>query len=398
MSRIVLAWELGANYGYISQFLPIARKLRSNGHEVLLAVRELHHAQRMMTDSDIPTVQAPLWLPTVNGLPEPPLNYAEMLLRFGYHDPQSLSGLVSAWRTMLKIFDADAIVVSHAPTALLAARTLDISSAALGTGFSIPPQLAPSPNMRPWANVPHERLKSSDDIVLKTINTILQGYKKPELPNVTALFDVDEQFLCTWTFLDHYPNRQDAHYWGPIYDTQMGDKVAWPEGEGKRILMYLEPSHRDFSALLEAIGKSGDRALVCAPGISSNFLKRFANENVRIFSRPIKFQGLLDQCDLATCHTGHGTTAWMLMAGVPLLMFPNHLEQYLLARNVQNLGAGLVVNLEAPAPNFSVLLKQMLENPEYKRNAQQCAKLYSGFNQEVLMESLSKRIEEIAAK
>ena len=148
MSRIVFAWELGANYGYISQFLPFARELRKRGHEVVMAVRELHHASRMLEDNNIPVMQAPLWLPTLQGLPDPPLNYAEILLRYGYHDPAGLAGVVSAWRAMLMLFRADVIIASHAPTALFAARSMGLTAAALGTGFSIPPRLNPTPNLR----------------------------------------------------------------------------------------------------------------------------------------------------------------------------------------------------------------------------------------------------------
>ena len=398
MSRIVFAWELGANYGYISQFLPFARELKSRGHEVVLVVRELHHAQRMMMDSGIPVLQAPLWLPTVQGLPDPPLNYAEILLRFGYHDAKSLSGVVSAWRALLMLYKADVIVASHAPTALLAARSMGLSAASLGTGFSIPPQVSPTPNMRFWVNVPTERLQSSDAAVLATMNSILHASGKPPMSAIRDLFDVQEQFLCTLPELDHYPKRANARYWGAVYDTRMGQEATWPQAEAKRVLVYLESSHRDFSALLEAIKSSGVQALICAPGISSNMIKTTESAKIRIYNQPIKFMGLLEQADLAICHTGHGTSACMLAAGVPLLMFPNHLEQYLLAKSVQEFGAGLLVNLETPAPDLLPLLQRMLDTPDFKVKANHFADSHKNFTQDALVTSIAARIEEIAQK
>ncbi|MFM9912903.1 MAG: glycosyltransferase [Methylophilaceae bacterium] len=398
MSRIVFAWELGSNYGYISQFLPFARELKLRGHEVVLVVRELHHAQRMMTEGDIPILQAPMWLPTVQGLPEPPLNYAEILLRFGYHDAQSLAGVVSAWRTLLMLYQADVLIASHAPTALLAARSMGLPAAGLGTGFSIPPRVSPTPNMRYWVNVSPERLNSGDAAVLSTMNTLLTACGKPAMASVSELFDVQEQFLCTLPELDHYPKRANARYWGAVYDTQMGQEAAWKALDAKRVLVYLEPSHRDFAALLEALKNSGVQALICAPGISSNLIKANETEKVRIYNQPIKFLGLLETCDLAICHAGHGTTAGMLMAGVPLLMFPNHLEQFLLAKSVQDMGAGLLVNLEAAAPELPPVLQRMLQTPEFKLKAQQFASNHAEFTQATLISSITARIEEIAAK
>ncbi|MCE9633693.1 MAG: hypothetical protein K8Q92_05870 [Methylophilales bacterium] len=398
MSRIVFAWEMGANYGYISQFMPFARELKSRGHEVVLVVRELHHAPRMMTDGEISFMQAPIWLPTVQGLPEPPLNYAEILLRFGYHDAQSLAGVVSAWRSLMTLFKTDVVVASHAPTALLAARCLDLSAASLGTGFSIPPRVSPTPNMRYWVNVPAERLNSGDAVVLNTMNTVLQASGKPAMASVSELFNVQEQFLCTLPELDHYPNRAQTRYWGAVYDTQMGQEVVWKDGDAKRVLVYLEPSHRDFPALLEAIKQSGAQALICAPGISANLLKASETEAVRIYNQPIKFLGLIETCDLAICHAGHGTTAGMLMAGVPLLMFPNHLEQFLLAKSVHDMGAGLLVNLEAPAPELLPVLQRILQTPEFKARARHFADSHKDFTQDALIASVTARIEELAAK
>lgn len=401
MSRIVFAWELGANYGYISQFLPFARELKARGHEVVMVVRELHHAGRMLADSNIPVMQAPLWLPIVQGLPEPPLNYAEVLLRFGYHEASSLSGVVSAWRAMLMLFRADVLIASHAPTALLSARSMGLPAAPLGTGFSIPPRLNPTPNLRYWSNVPYERLTGSDEMVLKTMNAVLAACSVAPMQAVSELFAVEESFLCTLPELDHYPQRGGATYWGAVYDTEMGQEVSWPEPggnkQGKCVLVYMEPHHRDFISLLEIIAQQGHLALVCAPGIADNLRQKHNSENIRIFNQPIKFAGLLADCDLTICHGGHGTTAGMLQAGIPLLMFPNHLEQYLLATRVKGLGAGESVDLESPPPDLSALLRQVLETADYRNNAQQYAAKYQHYTREQQLAQITARIEELAA-
>lgn len=412
MSRIVFAWELGANYGYISQFLPFARELKARGHEVVMVVRELHHAGRMLADSNIPVMQAPLWLPTVQGLPEPPLSYAEILLRYGYHDASSLSGVVSAWRAMLMLFRADVVIASHAPTALLAARSMGLAAAPLGTGFSIPPHLNPTPNLRYWNSVPYERLTGSDEMVLKTANAVLAACGVAPMQAVWELFAAQETFLCTLPELDHYPHRGGATYWGAVYDTEMGQEVAWPDidttnpasgnadasQEAKRILVYMEPHHRDFITLVEIIAAQGHLALICAPGIADNVRQKHSSAKIRIFNQPIKFAGLLADCDLTICHGGHGTTAGMLQAGIPLLMFPNHLEQFLLAARVKSLGAGESVDLESSPPDLSLKLLELLKTVDFRNNAQKFAAKYQSYTRQQQLAQITARIEELAAE
>ncbi len=406
MSRIVFAWELGANYGYISQFLPFAHALKARGHEVVMVVRELHHAARMMTDSSIPVMQAPVWLPVIQGLPEPPLNYAEILLRYGYHDASGLSGVVSAWRAMFMLFQADLLIASHAPTALLAARSMGLTAAPLGTGFSILPRLNPTPNLRYWASVPYERLTGSDEIVLKAANAVLGACGAKPMKALSDLFDTPESFLCTLPELDHYPQRNGATYWGAVYETEMGHEAAWPDLETSagsnvkvnRILVYLEPRHRDFMALLEIISAQGHHALICAPGIADNLRQKLSSNKVRIFAQPIKFAGLLAECNLVICHGGHGTTAGMLQAGIPLLMLPNHLEQFLLATRVRALGAGELVDAESPPPDLSALLLKLLNTVDYRNNAQKFAAKYRQYTREQQLAKITARIEEMATE
>jgi hypothetical protein len=405
VSRIVFAWELGANYGYISQFLPFAHALKARGHDVVMVVRELHHAGRMMTDSPIPVMQAPIWLPVIQGLPEPPLNYAEILLRFGYHDASGLSGVVSAWRAMFMLFQADVLIASHAPTALLAARSMGLTAAPLGTGFSILPRLNPTPNLRYWASVPYERLAGSDEIALKSANAVLGACGAAPMKALSDLFDTPESFLCTLPELDHYPQRSGATYWGPVYETEMGHEAAWPDvatssdsnSNVKRILVYLEPRHRDFMALLEIISAQGHHALICAPGIADNLRQKLGSDKVRIFDQPIKFAGLLEDCDLVICHGGHGTTAGMLQAGIPLLMLPNHLEQFLLASRVRTLGAGELIDAESPPPDLSALLLKLLNTVDYRNNAQKFAAKYRQYTRPQQLAQITARIEKMAA-
>ena len=396
MSRITFAWELGMSYGHISTLLPFARRLKQHGHQVSLVLRELHNTSRLVGEG-MQVFQAPVWLPRMTGLPEPPLNYSEILLRYGYFDPDGLAGLVMAWRSLFDTLDSDVIVADHAPTALLAARSMGLAAVTLGTGFYKPPRQSPLPNMRPWMNVPLGRLEQSDALVLDNMNTILAGYGKPAMQSVGELFDIDENFLCTFAELDHYARREPATYHGACWNMAMGQEVAWPAGNGKRVFVYLEPQSRDFSGVMDAIAALGLRAIVCAPGLADDVQRKYASPRVIISTKPYRLDRLLPDCDLVIGYGGHGMTAGMLASGIPQLVLPNQLERFLLATRIAVLGAGLAVNPESPVPDYRTVIRTLLETPDYRDNAQAYAKKYAGFRQDEQQERIVARIAEIAA-
>jgi len=397
MSRIAFAWELGTSFGHISVLLPFARKLRQRGHDVALVARELHNVSGLPAEG-IPVLQAPVWLPQMQGLPEPPLNYSEMLLRYGYFGADGLAGLVGAWRSLFDLLRSDVIVADHSPTALLASRSMGLATTTLGSGFCLPPRQAPLPNMRPWLNVPRGRLVQSDALVLGNMNTVLSGYKAQPLNGVGELFATAQNFLCTFAELDHYPQREPAKYSGACFNFEMGQDAEWPDGGGKRVFAYLEPDKRDFAGVLEAIAGLGLRAIVCAPGITEVVRRKYASPAIHISAKPYRLDKLLAGCDLAIGYAGHAMTAGMLLAGVPLLLLPTQLERFLLATRVASLGAGIAVNPEAPLPDYRLLLRSLLEKPGYRESARRFANKYAGFSQAEQQENIVARIEEIAAR
>lgn len=236
-------------------------------------MRELHSLKPEIL-ATFNFVQSPVMLAGMNGLPEPPLSYAEILLRFGYLNEELLHGLIAAWRSILKLLNANVIVASHAPTAMLAARTLDIPVITVGSGFCVPPRVNPVPNMRPWMPVPTERLAEADRIVTKSINTILEHYARPPLGFLAELFDVQANLLCTFPEFDHYqpriPELQRGMYVGPIIETRQGEPLAWPDGIGKKVLVYLRPETRDWEAIMHALADTGCRVIAAIPGISES--------------------------------------------------------------------------------------------------------------------------------
>jgi len=146
MARFLYAWELGSNLGHLATFEPVAQQLRQDGHHVTFAVRETHACATFLDDR-FAWLQAPRFDGST-GMAAP-ASYADILAGVGYADPAALMGLVVAWRTLLQLARPQLVFADHAPTAILAARTLGIPVMLFGPGFTMPPLRSPVPAMRP---------------------------------------------------------------------------------------------------------------------------------------------------------------------------------------------------------------------------------------------------------
>jgi hypothetical protein len=63
MSRVLMAWELGANMGHLDRMLLTARVLRRRGHEVVFALKDLSRAHGRVVGEGFAVMQSPIWLP-----------------------------------------------------------------------------------------------------------------------------------------------------------------------------------------------------------------------------------------------------------------------------------------------------------------------------------------------
>jgi UDP:flavonoid glycosyltransferase YjiC (YdhE family) len=399
MSRILCVWELGSGYGHMETFLPLALRLRHLGHEVVFALRDLSSAEIILGKHGFQLLQAPIWIREVAGLPEPPLNYAEILQRFGFLNKPGLTGMVKAWRNFFELVKPDLLLIDHAPTALLASMNSGIPRCLIGSGFFSPPRKSPTPNMRPWLNVPEQRLVESDQRVLSVINGILADLGKPSIKMLADLFRAEEDFLCTFPELDHYPNRKEGHYWGTIINFEEGGvPPKWPAEGSKKIFVYLRHHYKDFEKIVQLLCSLPFSTLMHAPGLSENFRKKYQSFNIGFSHQPVQIKQVGQQCDLAICHAGHGTTSAMLLIGRPLLMLPMYLEQGLLSQNVVNYGAGLLINPESQNPDYAELIHRLLTNPSFTERALSFAEKYSSFNPAKQVESIARRCEQIIAQ
>lgn len=395
MSRILLAWELGTGFGHLGPFLGLAPRLLERGHELHIAAREIAGAVSAVGDLPIAVHQAPLCLNSYGGLQDPPLNYAEILMRYGYLDPAMLRAMIAAWSALLRMTRAELVMADHAPTALLAARLLGIPRAVIGSPFAVPPVAHPTPNMRAWMQVPPARLLDSDSRVLAAVNAALPAGAAP-IPAIHEIFSEASRFFIGVPEIDPYGPRDPADYLGLATQGSGTAVPAWPAGAGKRVFVYMHADYRHFEAAARAIAASGARAVIHVMGADARTRQLLQSLGLGLSAERVDLRLALAEAELCITH-GMGTTLAALHAGVPLLMLPKQLENYLYAAALQRIGAGIVVHPEEAAPDIAAALARVLGDGEYARNARAIAGRYREPSVATIGKQAVARIEAQAA-
>ena len=366
MGRVLIAWELGGAYGHLMRCLRLAAELGQKGHAVTLALKQAELPSGFGWPTGVEVQRTPL--PARTYVRRPPVNFAALLSACGFECPEDLALRLRTWRRILDQSGADVVVADHAPTALLAARISGVPSLAVGSAFAVPPALHPWPSIRPWERVSEGALRASerqlDEQVTKTLRLI--GYPEPlrmrEVFEVEALFD-------TFAELDHYGLRRGGRYIGCMWPAPVAHGVPWQFNTDRRVLCYLRPEVPGFEQGLAALARSGAEAICVVPKIDASIARRYATKRMRIASVPLDFSELLPEANLAVCYGSSAFSTEALLAGVPLLMRPQHVEQWLFARRVVDLGCGCLVPANAGITEWISGLNALLEEPGYQTAA-----------------------------
>lgn len=397
MARIAFALELGANYGHLSRTLPVADSLRAVGHTVRFAVHDLLTARSLLTPKGFGFVAAPRMTrrPLSN---HRPANYGQILAEQGYLDRDSLRACLGAWLALWHNTDVDAIVINHAPTALLAARIMRKPVMLLGTGFSVPPDVEPLPSLRPWEAISLESLRQSDAALIESINDVVQEFGGTPLRRLADLFTGVPALLTTFAELDHYGPRSGMTFIGPTEVQNAGESVQWRSSNRPHVFAYLRTDMRSFETALAALKEFPAETICVIPDATASLLRRLRDCPIRIFSKPLNLDSLLRDAHAVVSYGGAGMVAQSLRAGVPMLVLTHVVEQYLSAQRVAELGAGILLDVHASVAGIRTRLQELLSSPGYRQAAQSFAQRYSSFDSALANKQAAEAIVHLAGR
>lgn len=391
--RILLTWELGGGLGHLSILILVARRLRDAGHEILFAVKDTGAARRMLEDGRFTFVPCP----RVHGSETKqrfPASYSQILAGAGFADSVSLSGLLHSWENIFGLFDPDVIVIQYAPSALIAARLSGIPCLGLHTGFEDPPDWEPFPSFRPWLGLGRESLLKSDRIILDSINQLRKRHGAAEFSCLWQAMKCDINLLAAFPEFDHYRERRGGRYIGSLFITDDGVDIPWPEGGTFRIFVYLKPGAGTLS-VLEKLLRHDASVIAFLSGSDAEVRCSISHERLRISSARVKLSSLLPDMDLSVTHANHGTLSALFLAGVPTILIPTTIEQWMLSSNLERLGVGIAVTRNRLGAEFGPAVERMSTDSAFDSAAARYAEKYAGYDQGRTLDRLAVTIERL---
>lgn len=396
MSRILFAWELGGNLGHLSRDVPVAEKLRKAGHDVAFAVRDAQVAAEILAPRQFNFVQAPIFIGSVR-LTEPPANYAELLKAEGWCNRTALRGHIYAWLGIISMGKFDTVIADHAPGALVAAHVAGCIGIAFGNGFEIPPDIEPMPTIRSWQQYSNDRLMTSQRRVLSDINAIVVELGGKGFSRLGEIFRVNPIF-GTFAELDHYGQRKDACYVGSIHGLDNAPEVSWPSGVGQRVVVYLRSLQRSTVDVIMALAKLHVRAICVIPGADAQFKETYQSHAITIVEHPVALDSLFENADALIGYASIGVMTGALLKGVPLLMIPTTVEQYLVAKKAEAIGVGIFVNGVLNRDRIHSAIASLLSETRFKDSARKFAERYAQITPASASYEAAQRINKLASQ
>ena len=389
MSRILLAWELGGGYGHLATLRTAARRLRAAGHDCLFAVRMLKNAAEFLEPELGPVLQAPVRLGEGFSPVAVQLSYASLLHNTGFDHPAGLAARVAAWRELMRAWKVERLVVDHSPIALIAARSLGLPAAAIGSGFDLPPQTAPYPSFQPWAPVPQAQLARNEEQVLLELNRALERLRLAPYASLQEIYQGCGRALLTYAELDHYDAPRTEPYLG-VPNYARGAAPAWPAGSAPRVLAYLRP-HPQLEAMLQALAASKARVLLRIAEIGPERLRPWLRPGFEVVGHAIDLRRAAQDCDAYLHYAAHGTVAELLLAGKPGVLWPDNVERWLVARRAEQLGAAVVATHQGKF-DVNAALERALSDGALRKAAEGFAARHRAHDRAAIPERLAQAV------
>jgi len=117
--------------------------------------------------------------------------------------------------------------------------------------------------------------------------------------------------------------------------------------------------------------------VICVvPGAGKSIVDKYACAHLSIVPSPVSLSSLLGEANVLIGYGSSGIIAQSLLTGVPLLMIPQTVEQYLGARRVETIGAGIILGQQRSRTDIEMALETLLASPSCRHAAESFSAKY----------------------
>lgn len=374
MARIAFCWELGRGLGHIVPHLDLIRQLVTRGDEVVFLAQDPARVQSVFRHENFSVYPLAHGHTPVADRMRDADSYPQVLFNSGFHDADVLHARLVDVLATLERAAPDILVCDYAPSVMLANHVVRRPLILAGHGFWIPPRSDPMPRFRYWLGPASQEFAERERTVLEVINNAGRRLGIKPFRSFAEFFAADRCWLCVYEELDFYSNRHDGRYLGMFPDHDFGTPPQWPNDEGTKVFAYLTAGRTSLAALA-ALAAEDVSVCLYAPG-----LRNVGALPAGIFhcaTAPVSLPAVAKECRVFVNNANLSTLAVALLAGKPQLCLPESAEQYINARRIELLGAGLAVPQRRPG-DLAAKLHALLSEPDYARAAAHFARKYAG--------------------
>ncbi len=341
-ARLLFCWELGANFGHLSNLARLQVDLQRSDVELYFAVSNLQVARELL-GPEARLLQAPTWPDFVHRGPRSIVTgHADILSLAGLAEPNLLAPVVDGWRTLFDLVQPSAAIIDHGPAAHLAALVAKLPVIAIGSGFTLPPLDYPTfPPLRSDL-VP----SISEARLLSVAHEVLRARGAETLPDtLPAAFRSHTRLPVGLPELDPYRTFRRETFYAPAGG--FAAPVAPPE---KKLFVYLGREMPGLAALVQVIGELDTPAVVYLRGGDSALREFLLLRGKTVLDRPGDVHNILPAVSHVLSHGGAMLAAETLAAGRPHFTLPTHFETTLNARLLTGAGYGRSLSAEEVEP------------------------------------------------
>jgi len=376
MASVILCSELGRGTGHLTKLADYAVELEAQGYSVRLVTHDMHAAHLVPEFVDIAMFQAPRAsealaesLSVANLVSTNPMNFASVLKHNGYQSVSTLAPLVRGWLHLHATLKADVVVADHAPTAILAAKLLNIPSIMTGNGFCVPPLLNPLASICPWKDIPDSSLKLEDELLTHTINDTIRelGFSGVQLECAREAFSHAAQWIFSVPEMDHYGAREQPYVmrW---YNSSPRLMPQWPYSKGEKIFLSMSVDSPYLNMVLEQLHLLQQPVLATVSGASDGLIERYKDSTIKLQRETVDLKQVVDECNIVINTGEHDVVFELLSYGVPSIILPSEPDQLMVAFQLMQQGLAFVGQESAEHLDISSMISMLKEQDQVWMN------------------------------